>query len=49
MLINLKGIRSDHLENFIDFMYDGEASITQEELARFKEKFNMIRKRPRQS
>merc|ERR1712179_110809 len=37
MLVYLKGIRSDHLEYVTDFIYYGEAFITQEELAQFLE------------
>ena len=37
MLIYLKGIRKDELDHVIDFLYKGEASISQEELNKFME------------
>jgi len=37
MLVYLKGIRSDQLEQVTDFIYNGEAFITQEELVQFLE------------
>merc|ERR1719370_2521165 len=35
MLIYLKGINSVHLEHILDFIYNGEASVGQEELKQF--------------
>ena len=35
MLIYLKGIRITQLENIVDFIYNGEASIMQEDLKEF--------------
>jgi len=37
MLIYLKGINSVQLENLLDFLYNGEASVGQEELKEFLE------------
>merc|ERR1712002_356162 len=37
MLIYLKGINSVQLENLLDFIYNGEASVGQEELKEFLE------------
>ena len=37
MLIYLKGISSAELEHVTDFIYNGEASITQDELKKFLE------------
>merc|ERR1712212_474691 len=37
MLIYLKGINSVQLENLLDFVYNGEASVGQEELKEFLE------------
>merc|ERR1711909_258475 len=37
MLVNLKGINSVQLEYFLDFIYNGEASIGQEDLKEFLE------------
>ena len=37
MLIYLKGINSVQLENFLDFIYNGEASVGQEDLKQFLE------------
>ena len=37
MLIYLKGINSVQLQNFLDFIYNGEASIGQEDLKEFLE------------
>merc|ERR1719370_138787 len=37
MLIFLKGINSVQLANFLDFIYNGEASIGQEDLKKFLE------------
>merc|ERR1719370_997532 len=37
MLIYLKGINSVQLENFLDFIYNGEASVGQEDLKEFLE------------
>ena len=37
VLVYLKGIRSEHLEHVTDFIYNGEAFITQEELVQFLE------------
>merc|ERR1712179_437533 len=37
MVIYLKGINSVQLENILDFIYNGEASIEQDELKKFLE------------
>merc|ERR1711983_747382 len=39
MLVYLKGIRKDQLETVIDFIYNGEAYITQEDLKTFLENY----------
>merc|ERR1712179_843095 len=43
MLVYLKGISSDKLEPVIDFMYNGEVFITQEQLKEFIKTWKELR------